>query len=101
EVVHIAAAEVGLHGAKDIDQVDPLRKARFAVDIDEELRRIGLVDGREALIECCLSVAAADDGVRLPLQSREGAIAAVLDHELEAAGSSHARHGGGWKDIDH
>ena len=44
EVVDVARAEIRLQRAEHIAQVHALRQARVAIDVDEQLRRVGLVD---------------------------------------------------------
>ncbi len=65
-------------------QADPLLQAGGAVDVDEQLRRIGFIDGKQAG-EAGGFVPFGHHVVGLALQFDQAQIAAVLDHELEPA----------------
>jgi len=79
-----------------VTRLIPWARQHRAVDIDEELRRISLVNGRQALATLLL-VATADDGVRLPCRAEEAGVAAILVMSLRPPGSPHPETAGGRK----
>ena len=91
EAVDVERAEVNLQGLVDVVERHAQRVDLGAVDVHEELRRVGAElawtrrSGRAPV--CSLR----DQLVGLVLQGRQAQAAAVLDHELEAAGDAEAR----------
>ena len=66
EIVHIVAAQVGLQGVEDVAERNARPLALGAIDVDEELRRVGAEHAEYA------------DQPRLPVGGRRQAVGLVL-----------------------
>ena len=98
EVIDIAGTQIGLQCAEDISELHSLTQAFLAIDIHKQLRRIGLINRKQAG-QLGVLIGLFHDVVGLLLQHFQTAVA-VFDHQFEAAGTPQAGDGGGRKDVD-
>ena len=85
EIVDVQAAQIDLQGIEDVVHGHAHRLALGAIDIDVQLRRVGAEHGEQAH-QARLLVARPDQVVGLLLQRFQTFVAAVFDHDFEAAG---------------
>ena len=99
EVVHVVGPQIGFQRPVDVLHREPQSLHLGPIDLHVQLRRVGAklrVDTQKAGF--CLDLV--DQPFALFLQVRHVGPAAVLDHQLEAAGHADARHGRSAEDID-
>ena len=92
EIVHVQSAQIDLQGVEDVVHGDAHRLALGAVDVDIQLRRVGAKDGEQA-DQARLLISGLNQLVGLLLQHVQPFVAAVFDHDFEAAGVAQAAHG--------
>ena len=100
EVVDVERAHVDLQGVEDVADAHAHRLGLDAVDVGVELRRVRAEQGEQAG-QARLAVGPFDQRVGGLLQRLQAEVAAVFDHELEAAGGAQAVDRRGAEHADH
>ena len=92
EVVDVQRAEVDLQRVEHLVIDTPMRLGLGAVDVQVQPRRVGAEAGEQALQLGLCSALGRRCRRRRPAASSRPAVAAVLDHDLEAARRAQALH---------
>ena len=99
EIVDIQRAEVDLQHVEDVGHGDAHRLDGGAVDIQIQPGGVGPEAGEQPL-QAGVTFAFVDDLLGHLLQGRQAVVAAVFDHDLEAASRAQAIDRRGAEDVD-